>query len=69
MQTNSYDTCTKFLIECRKVMGPFDLAKLEHDENYKTEIFSRMSLSADDNLFHMAATVRELLTKESIGIH
>jgi hypothetical protein len=64
MKRNSVEAYAEFLAECRKVMGPFDLEKLAYDQNYKTEFFNRVVLSADDHLFQMAAMVNNQLNEE-----
>ena len=64
-----YSTYADFLIQCRKVMGPFDIEKLAHDEVYKTEFFNRVSLSADDELFKLANLVSNQLNEESQITH
>lgn len=65
MKKNSYDAYAEFLIQCRKVLGPFDLEKLAYDQNYKTEFFKRVTLSADDQLFQMAALIDSQLNEET----
>lgn len=64
MKKDSVTAYAEFLIQCRKVMGPFDLEKLAYDQNYKAEFFNRVALSADDQLFQMAAMVNKQLNKE-----
>ena len=62
---NIYSTYATFLVQCRKVMGPFDIDKLAHDEVYKAEFFNRVSLTADDKLFELANLISNQLNKES----
>ena len=59
----------EFLAQCRKVMGPIDLDKLAHDNDYKAEFFNRINLSKDDRLFQLAAQVDRKLTEEMFGKH
>ena len=59
----------KFLARCRLVMGPIDLEKLAYDNEYKTEFFNRVKLSADDKLFQLAAQVDRKLNEEMFGAH
>ena len=66
---NVYATYAAFLVQCRKVMGPFDVEKLAHDEAYKTEFFNRVSLSADDKLFDLANLVSRQLDEELLTTH
>ena len=66
---NIYTTYAAFLIQCRKVMGPFDIEKLAHDDVYKAEFFNRVSLSADDTLFELASLVSTQLNEESQKAH
>ena len=63
--SNVYSTYAAFLVQCRKVMGPFDIDKLAHDEVYKAEFFNRVSLTADDKLFELANLISNQLNKES----
>ena len=63
--SNIYSTYATFLVRCRKVMGPFDIDKLAHDEVYKAEFFNRVSLTADDKLFELANLISNQLNKES----
>ena len=64
-----YTVYAAFLVQCRKVLGPFDLEKLASDEDYKTDFFNRVKLSADDQLFEMADLVNRTLNDESFNIH
>lgn len=64
-----YATYAAFLIQCRKVMGPFDVEKLAHDEAYKADFFNRVALSADDTLFELANLVSNQLNEEALSIH
>ena len=64
-----YAVYAAFLIQCRKVMGPFDVEKLAHDDVYKAEFFNRVSLNADDTLFDLANLVSKQLNEESLKIH
>ena len=64
-----YANYAAFLIQCRKVMGPFDVEKLAHDETYKAEFFNRVSLSADDSLFELANLVSDQLNEELLKKH
>ena len=66
---NVYSTYAAFLVQCRKVMGPFDIEKLAHDEAYKAEFFNRVSLSTDDKLFELANLVSNQLNQESQITH
>lgn len=65
MTNNSYAVYAQFLVQCRKVMGPFDIEKLSHDNAYKTEFFNRVKLSDDDALFQLADLVNRTLAEEA----
>ena len=69
MQYNEYDVYAQFLVRCREVMGPFDMQKLEHDEAYKTDFFTRVALSADDQIFALADLVNRVLKDETVNVH
>ena len=67
--SNVYSTYAAFLVQCRKVMGPFNIEKLAHDEAYQAEFFNRVSLSTDDKLFELANLVSNQLNQESQITH
>jgi hypothetical protein len=69
MKKRNVDIYAKFLAQCRKVMGPFDLEKLAHDQQYKTEFFSRVKITPDDELFQLAAAVNSKLNEEIARAH
>jgi hypothetical protein len=69
MNYNQYDVYAQFLIRCREVMGPFDLARLEHDDAYKTDFFKRVALSADDQIFALAGLVKRVMQDENVNVH
>jgi hypothetical protein len=69
MANDNIDVYAQFLAQCREVMGPFDLEKLAYDQHYKTEFFSRVNISADDQLFQLAALVDSQLNEEMQSAH
>lgn len=69
MQINQYEIYAQFLLRCRQVIGPFDLAKLENDEAYKADFFKRVALSADDQLFALADLVNRVIDEEVASVH
>lgn len=66
---NVYAVYAEFLVQCRRVMGPFDIEKLASDEAYKADFFNRVMLSEDDQLFKMADLVNRALSEESTSVH
>ncbi|OQW68957.1 MAG: hypothetical protein CTY37_05595 [Methylotenera sp.] len=66
---NVYAVYAEFLVQCRRVMGPFDIEKLASDEAYKVDFFNRVMLSEDDQLFKMADLVNRALTEEARSVH
>lgn len=64
-----YAVYAEFLVQCRKVMGPFDIEKLACDQDYKADFFNRVALSADDQLFEMANLVSRALNEEALSVH
>ncbi len=69
---NNYDVYTvyaAFLVQCRNVMGPFDIDKLASDESYKADFFNRVRLSADDKLFELAELVNQAINEETSSVH
>ena len=64
-----YATYAAFLVQCRNVMGPFDIEKLANDEAYKIEFFNRVALSADDKLFALASLVSHQINEEFQTTH
>jgi hypothetical protein len=64
MTNDNIDVYAQFLAQCREVMGPFDLEKLAYDQQYKADFFKRINISADDQLFQLAALVDYQLTEE-----
>ena len=69
MSNSNIDVYAQFLAECRKVIGSFDLERLAYDQNYKTEFFNSVNLSADDQLFQLAALVDHQLNEEMLSAH
>lgn len=59
----------QFLAQCRQVIGPFDLERLGYDEAYKAEFYRNIALSADEELFELAALVSSKLQEEMPSIH
>jgi hypothetical protein len=68
MSNDSYAVYAQFLVQCRKVMGPFDIEKLSNDNAYKNEFFNRVKLSDDDELFQLANLVNQKLAEEALEI-
>jgi hypothetical protein len=64
MTNENIDFYAKFLTQCRQVIGPFDLERLSTDQHYKAEIFNKVAINADDQLFQMAALVNSQLNEE-----
>jgi hypothetical protein len=64
MTNENIDFYAQFLAQCREVIGPFDLEKLSTDQYYKAEIFNKVAISANDQLFQMAALVNSQLNEE-----
>jgi hypothetical protein len=69
MSNNNIDVYAHFLAECRKVIGSFDLERLAYDQHYKTEFFNSVNLSADHQLFQLAALVDHQLNEEMLSAH
>jgi hypothetical protein len=69
MRNANIDVYARFLAECRKVIGSFDLERLAYDQSYKTEFFNSVNLSADDQLFQLAAAVNHQLNEEMLSTH
>jgi hypothetical protein len=67
MNNDNIDVYAQFLAQCRKVIGPFDLERLAYDHSYKTEFFNSVTLSADDQLFQLAAVVDRQLNEEMLS--
>jgi len=59
MQAENFDVYAQFLLDCKKVMGTLDFDRLANDSEYKAEVFSRISLSADDKIFEVANLVNQ----------
>ncbi len=66
MTNDSITIYAQFLAQCKKVMGSYDLERLAYDETYKKEFFNSVELSADDQLFQMAAVVDRQLSDEML---
>ena len=66
---DAYAVYAEFLVQCRKIMGPFDIEKLAYDQAYKADFFNRVALSADDQLFEMANLVSRVLNEEASSVH
>lgn len=64
MTNNNVAVYAQFLAQCREIIGPFDIEKLAYDQQYKTELMHSLSLTADDQLFEMAALVDSKLNEE-----
>lgn len=64
MMNENLDVYAQFLSQCKEVIGTFDLERLAFDEQYKAEFFDSVALSADDELFEMAALVNSKLDEE-----
>ena len=64
MTNNNVAVYAQFLAQCREIIGPFDIEKLAYDQQYKTELMHSLSLTADDQLFKMAALVDSKLNEE-----
>lgn len=67
MTNDNVTVYAQFLAQCKEVMGPFDLERLAYDQTYKAEFFNSVKLSADDQLFKMAALVNHQLTEEMLN--
>jgi hypothetical protein len=67
MTNDNVTVYAQFLAQCKEVMGPFDLERLAYDQTYKTEFFNSVKLSADDQLFQMAALVNHQLNEEMLN--
>lgn len=66
MTNDSITIYAQFLAHCKEVMGSYDLERLAYDETYKKEFFNSVKLSADDQLFQMAAAVDRQLSDEML---
>lgn len=64
MTTDHIVVYAQFLAQCREIIGPFDIEKLAYDQQYKTELMHSLALTADDQLFEMAALVNSKLNEE-----
>lgn len=64
MTTDHIVVYAQFLAQCREIIGPFDIEKLAYDQQYKTELMNSLALTADDQLFEMAALVNSKLNEE-----
>ncbi len=69
MSNSNIDIYAQFLVECRKVIGSFDLERLAYDQNYKADFFNSVNLSADDKLFQLAALVDNQLNEEMLSAY
>jgi hypothetical protein len=69
MNNENLAVYAQFLARCRKVIGPFDIERLAYDQHYKAEIFNSIAISADDDLFEMAALVSNKLREEVPHMH
>lgn len=67
MINDSITIYAQFLAHCKEVMGSYDLERLAYDEAYKKEFFNSVKLSADDQLFQMAALVDYQLDEEMLS--
>jgi|APFre7841882724_1041349.scaffolds.fasta_scaffold70392_2 hypothetical protein len=66
MTNDNIAVYAQFLAQCKEVMGSYDLERLAYDETYKAEFFNSVKLSADDQLFQMAALVDHQLNEEML---
>ncbi|MGB7816956.1 MAG: hypothetical protein WBL28_11475 [Methylotenera sp.] len=66
MTNDNVTVYAQFLAQCKEVMGSYDLERLAYDETYKKEFFNSIKLSADDQLFQMAALVDRQLSDEML---
>jgi hypothetical protein len=69
MTNDNVAVYAQFLAQCREVVGPFDIERLAYDQEYKTKFFNSIAISADDELFEMAALVSRKLREEIPSVH
>ena len=64
MENHDFEVYAEFLAQCRDLLGQFDIEKLAFDPSYKAEVFERIAINPDDQIFKMAKTINRKLEKE-----
>ena len=65
MENEDFELYAEFLVQCRELLGPFDIEKLAFDPEYKAEFIQRAEISPEDQIFKMAKNINRLLEKRT----
>lgn len=68
MENEDLELYAEFLVQCRALLGPFDIEKLASDPEYKAAFIQNANINPDDQIFKLAKNINRMLEQTTPGL-